>query len=589
MGRWLLSFAIVCIFLGFCKINASDDGAEDMDEFRPVLTKAITDKLFFYETFDEGDPFESGKWVKSGDEKFANQPVTIRVAKSPTKGYEDDKGLQLTESMKHYGFVAPFPKPLDTKGKDLVIQYDLKLEETLACGGAYVKLPRAQENLDLAAFNSDTPYSIMFGPDKCGSSNNKVHFILQHENPKTHIWEEKHFNDTPTVKMDKKTHLYTLHIKNADDTFALYIDKKLAKSGSLFSHMRPPIQPAEFLDDPNDVKPSDWINDPKIEDPDAVKPDDWDESAPKMIPDPKAVKPANWQDDAPQKIADPTATKPEDWDDEEDGEWEAPQIQNPLCAKNGCGKWIPPNVKNPAYKGKWRAPRINNPAYQGPWQPKKIQNPDYFQVKSPADNIPPMAGLAVEVWTTTGSILFNNFCIAHSLEDAFSFADVTFTHKSDVEKKKDKKSEKKKREKKKKITAEQNRKKAEKVAAEKNKKAGKSSPAGASKGPSVSGISATAMQIIASIKANPWPFTTAVLAIILVIVLTSKGPSGSSRRPPQAQAQPQAQPQTQPQTQTQKISRAPETKETNGEDEQKLRKVSSTDSTESRRSSRLKK
>ena len=52
-------------------------------------------------------------------------------------GFENDKGLQLTQEMKHYGFSSKFPTPLETKGKDIVLQYELKLEEGLTCGGLY--------------------------------------------------------------------------------------------------------------------------------------------------------------------------------------------------------------------------------------------------------------------------------------------------------------------------------------------------------------------------------------------------------------------------------------------------------------------
>ncbi len=51
----------------------------------------------------------------------------------------------------------------------------------------------------MKALNNDSPYSIMFGPDKCFRDTNKVHFIFQHENPKTKDWEEKHFKDAPKV------------------------------------------------------------------------------------------------------------------------------------------------------------------------------------------------------------------------------------------------------------------------------------------------------------------------------------------------------------------------------------------------------
>lgn len=51
-----------------------------------------------------------------------------------------------------------------------------------------------------------------------------------------------------------------------------------------------------------------------------------------------------------------------------DGEWEAPQINNPDCKKAGCGPWSAPMIKNPAYKGKWKVPRIDNPAYRKPFR-----------------------------------------------------------------------------------------------------------------------------------------------------------------------------------------------------------------------------
>lgn len=40
-------------------------------------------------------------------------------------------------------------------------------------------------------FSDKTPYSIMFGPDKCGGTN-KVHLIFRYKNPKTGEVEEKH-------------------------------------------------------------------------------------------------------------------------------------------------------------------------------------------------------------------------------------------------------------------------------------------------------------------------------------------------------------------------------------------------------------
>lgn len=39
--------------------------------------------------------------------------------------------------------------------------------------------------------------------------------------------------------------------------------------------MTPPVNPSREIEDPDDRKPEDWDERPKIPDPDAVKPDDW--------------------------------------------------------------------------------------------------------------------------------------------------------------------------------------------------------------------------------------------------------------------------------------------------------------------------
>lgn len=42
-------------------------------------------------------------------------------------------------------------------------------------------------------------------------------------------------------------------------------------------------------------------------------------------------------------------------------------------------------------------------------------------------------GIAIEVWTTNAGIHFDNFLVATSLPEAFSFADKTFVPKSKLE------------------------------------------------------------------------------------------------------------------------------------------------------------
>lgn len=406
--------------------------------------------LFFYEKFDD-DVLSSGKWVRSKSPKYSDQKVLIQPSKSAAEGFENDKGLHLLEEMRHYGVGTMFPEPFTfSEGKDLVIQYDVKLEEGLSCGGAYLKFIRKGEDgqpFSMESLDNVTPYTIMFGPDHCGAANDKVHFILQHKNTHTSQYGERHFNDTPAVFLDKKTHLYTLVVKASDDVprgttgsgskVEYYLDMKLAKDGHLLTHMNPPINPATMIDDPNDVKPADWVDEIQIPDPDEKKPDDWDEDAPRRIPDPEAVaqgKPAEWDESNPELIPDPEISKPTDWDDEEDGEWEPPMIRNPVCdTPAGCGKWVVPMVNNPAYKGKWRAPMIPNPAYRGVWRPRQIPNPDTSYDPNPLTHLSPIIGVAVEVWTTVGSIHIDNIVVATNLVDAFKFAEQTFVAKNNVE------------------------------------------------------------------------------------------------------------------------------------------------------------
>jgi calnexin len=202
----------------------------------------------------------------------------------------------------------------------------------------------------------------------------------------------------------------------------------------LFEDFSPAINPPKEIDDEDDKKPADWVDEAQIADPEAVKPEDWDEDAPYEIVDEEATKPEDWLEDEPTMIPDPEAEKPEDWDDEEDGDWQPPKVPNPKCNEvAGCGKWEPPQKKNPAYKGKWTAPFIDNPAYKGVWAPRKIANPKFFEDKTPS-NFEPIGGLGFELWTMQNNILFDNIYVGHSLEDAEALKKETFDVKIAAEK-----------------------------------------------------------------------------------------------------------------------------------------------------------
>jgi len=255
-----------------------------------------------------------------------------------------------------------------------------------------LKLLQDTAALKTDEFSNASPYIIMFGPDKCGSTN-KVHFIFRHKNPKTGEYEEKHLKNPPPARISKQSALYTLIVR-PDQSFQILIDGEALRNGTLLEDFTPSVNPATEIDDPNDKKPTDWVEEAKISDPEATKPEDWDEEAPFQIVDTEATKPADWLENEPTMIPDPEAEKPEDWDDEEDGDWQAPMVSNPKCDEaSGCGPWSQPMMQNPAYKGKWSAALIDNPAYKGVWAPQKIANPDYFEDSAPA-NFEPMGAVS---------------------------------------------------------------------------------------------------------------------------------------------------------------------------------------------------
>lgn len=75
--------------------------------------------------------------------------------------------------------------------------------------------------------------------------------------------------------------------------------------GSLLEDFTPSVNPPAEIDDPEDTKPEDWVDEQKIADPEATKPEDWDEDAPYEIADEDAVKPEGWLDDEPEFVPDP--------------------------------------------------------------------------------------------------------------------------------------------------------------------------------------------------------------------------------------------------------------------------------------------
>jgi Calreticulin family len=88
-------------------------------------------------------------------------------------------GLQTTQDARFYAISSKFDKPFSNEGKTLVIQFSVKHEQEIDCGGGYVKV--FSSDLDQKDMHGDTPYHIMFGPDICGYSTKKVHVIFNYK------------------------------------------------------------------------------------------------------------------------------------------------------------------------------------------------------------------------------------------------------------------------------------------------------------------------------------------------------------------------------------------------------------------------
>eukprot|EP00475_Leptophrys_vorax_P007268 TRINITY_DN145_c0_g1_i1.p1 TRINITY_DN145_c0_g1~~TRINITY_DN145_c0_g1_i1.p1 ORF type:complete len:618 (-),score=76.18 TRINITY_DN145_c0_g1_i1:431-2173(-) len=360
-------------------------------------------KTVFFEPFDED---YAGRWVVSSSSDYGGK---WQWAKAETTG---DHGLLVSEKAKKYAIAAELPEPVDPRKDTLVLQYDVRLQNGLDCGGAYLKFLMPQEaGWTPSEFRDNSPYSIMFGPDKCGGTN-KVHFIFRHKSPKTGEYVEHHLKTPPTpLTFDKQSHVYTA-VVHPNNTLHILIDGEVKAEADLLSgkDFQPPVLPPKTIPDPEDKKPEDWDERAKIQDPEAKKPEDWDDDAPREILDMEAVKPDGWLDDEPETVDDPEASKPEDWDDEEDGEWEPPKVPNPKCEEApGCGEWKRPMTRNPAYKGKWTPPLIDNPAYKGVWKPRDIPNPEFFELERP--NLETVAAVGIEIWTMSDGIVFDNILV----------------------------------------------------------------------------------------------------------------------------------------------------------------------------------
>jgi calreticulin len=350
-------------------------------------------KVYFKEEFDSG--WEK-RWVKSNwKESEGTRGEWGWTAGKHYNDAEADKGLQTSQDARFYAISSKISEPFSNEGKDLVLQYTVKHEQNIDCGGGYIKI--FPSSLDQKTLSGDSEYNIMFGPDICGSSTRKVHLILTYKG-KNHLLKKNVPCETDTT-----THLYTM-ILHPDNTYEIQIDQKEVAKGSLNEDW-------------------DMLESKEIKDPNAKKPEDWVDE--REIPDPEDKKPEGY-DDIPAQTPDPEAKKPDDWDDELDGEWEAPMIANPEYK----GEWKPKMIPNPAYKGEWVHPMVPNPNY--------VDDDKLYLFKD-------SAYVGFELWQVKAGTIFDNILVADSADEAKEHANNTWAKTVKGEKKMKEEDEEKKR------------------------------------------------------------------------------------------------------------------------------------------------
>ncbi|EHH29769.1 calreticulin-3 [Macaca nemestrina] len=265
--------------------------------------------VYFQEEFLDGEHWRN-RWVQStNDSRFGH----FRLSSGKFYGHkEKDKGLQTTQNGRFYAISARF-KPFSNKGKTLVIQYTVKHEQKMDCGGGYIKVFPA--DVDQKNLNGKSQYYIMFGPDICGFDIKKVHVIL-------HFKNQYHENKKLIrCKVDGFTHLYTL-ILRPDLSYDVKIDGQSIESGSIeydwnLTSLKKETSPAESKD--------------------------WEQT--------KDNKAQDWE----KHFLDASASKQSDWNGELDGDWPASMLQKPPyqdgLKPEGIDKdiWLHHKMKNTNY------------------------------------------------------------------------------------------------------------------------------------------------------------------------------------------------------------------------------------------------
>lgn len=75
-----------------------------------------------------------------------------------SRKYETLAGIQTTSDAKHFAISAKIPE-FSNKNRTLVLQYSIRFEQEIECGGGYIKLLSGFVNQK--KFGGDTPYRLV--------------------------------------------------------------------------------------------------------------------------------------------------------------------------------------------------------------------------------------------------------------------------------------------------------------------------------------------------------------------------------------------------------------------------------------------
>ncbi|KAG0421068.1 hypothetical protein HPB47_003030 [Ixodes persulcatus] len=115
-------------------------------------------------------------------------------------------------------------------------KYEVQFQRGQDCGGAYVKLLSDMEkNGDQRQFRDKSPYTIMLGPDKCGTD---------------HKFDE--------MFKDKRPHPLTL-VLTPDNCFKVLVDQRSEAKSSFIEDFEPHVNPPVEVNYPMDTRPS-WTS-----------------------------------------------------------------------------------------------------------------------------------------------------------------------------------------------------------------------------------------------------------------------------------------------------------------------------------------